>query len=394
MEHLKDTKFFIATSFVTYQISKDIEDMRAGKSISLLAKWFPLANNRHTRDGILIARRVSIAVFGNEKDARKVIVALRKHLNVIEQKMCAGKWSEIDYEKVPSIANMKYRNAFIKNDMVRRNEYLDAVTAGEAKINSSVSYPYDIVSKVMDMADYNYTLDDIEVNSDEVKLLDSLWKNLPDYTNGSSSIAVVDVSGSMFSKYSKVAPMPISVSVALGIYFSERNSSDFKDMFITFSDDAKLHKISGSNIVEKVRSVLYDGNVGYSTDIVSVFKAYIKMAKKCKPEDCPKNVIMISDMEFNEATNMYMEDEKQTNFQAIEKMFQESGVARPNLIFWNVNARGKNVPVTKDEYGTVLVSGYSPAIFKYICDGSMTPEKFMLDVLGKYSKVTENLTNV
>ena len=398
MEYVKNVKFFIASSFVTYQVSKDIEDMKNGKSISLLAKWFPLANNRHTKDGILFARKLATSVFGNDRDARKVIVALRKYLNVLEQKMCSGNWSDIDYEKVPSIANMKYRNAFLKNDMERRTAYLDAVESGEAKINASVAYPYDIVQKVMDLSEgrfWEWDLTSIKASENDIKLLDGMWNNLADYTNGSSSIAVVDLSGSMFSKYTKTAPMPVCVAVGLGIYFAERNKSDFQNMFINFSDEADLQKIKGDNIVEKVNSVFKSKNIGYNTNVLSVFQSYLKLAKKCKPEDCPKNIVMISDMEFDDACGYGYYGEKQeklTNFQKIEQMFEEAGIARPNLIFWDVNASGRNVPVTKDESGTVLVSGYSPALFQYICNGSVTPEKFMLDVLGKYAKVTEDLT--
>ena len=55
--------------------------------------------------------------------------------------------SEIDYEKVPSKANLLYSEAFLKNDKLRRNQYLSDLENGKAKINSSVTFPYEIVHK-------------------------------------------------------------------------------------------------------------------------------------------------------------------------------------------------------------------------------------------------------
>ena len=54
---------------------------------------------------------------------------------------------------------------------------------GDAKINVSVAYPYDVLRTL---------------KSGEADSADVLWNNLPDYVGGKSSILpIVDVSGSM-----------------------------------------------------------------------------------------------------------------------------------------------------------------------------------------------------
>lgn len=400
MRYVDDAKFEAACIFILKQLNKDEEDMMDNHPVSLLAKWFPLANNRVKREDILFARKLATQIYGNDKKARKHIVPLRKYINVLEQKLCAKEWGSINYETVPSIANMKYRGAFARNDSVRYAEYLCSVQKGESKINSSVSYPYDIIDKVGSVVGLNSIypvsstsskkkwLKILKENETELTLLDNLWKNLPDYTNGSSSIAVVDISGSMFSKDNKNAPLPINVSISLGIYFAERNNSEFKDMFISFSEKPECVVLNGGSIAEKLMSVYTYKNMGYNTNLQAVFDAYLKIAKRSNPEDCPKNIIIISDMEFDVACQYRT---KTTNFEVINEKFAEAGIARPNLVFWNVNASGSNVPVKKDENGTVLVSGYSPAIFRFICDANSTPEQFMLDTLAKYAHITENV---
>ena len=38
--------------------------------------------------------------------------------------MCKGEWHKIDYSGVPSKANLIYNGAFLRNDTVRRTEFL------------------------------------------------------------------------------------------------------------------------------------------------------------------------------------------------------------------------------------------------------------------------------
>ena len=53
----------------------------------------------------------------------------------------------------------------------------------------------------------------------------------------------------------------------------------------------------------------------------------------------------------------------------------------PLLVFWNVDSRQDNVPVTQNEKGVILVSGASPTIFKMVMQKT-TPHEFMLSVLN------------
>ena len=53
-----------------------------------------------------------------------------------------------------------------------------------------------------------------------------------------------------------------------------------------------------------------------------------------------------------------------TNFEHIKIKYEKEGYNIPNLVFWNINASGANVPVRKNEQGVSLVSGFSPSIFK------------------------------
>ena len=101
--------------------------------------------------------------------------------------MSAKKWGEINYEAVPSKANLVYNNAFLKNDEERRREYLDKLEKGEAKINSSTNFPHDIVHSYLKGRSYYRS------NIKEDKALEALWKALPDTVQGDGNTIVVRV---------------------------------------------------------------------------------------------------------------------------------------------------------------------------------------------------------
>ena len=394
MHDLKLKHFEIACDVVKDQIKEDWELMEEGKSVSLLAKWFPLSNNKHNPEAIRHARRISEACCGSDRNARKLIVPLRKHIGVIEQKITEGKWDEIEYSKLPSGAGLKYRQAFWRHDGERYGAYLESVAKGEAKINSGTLMPYDLVRKECN-----------QNGRDEA--VEQMWKALPDWTNDQSSIVVADVSGSMYSG-SRIGwdegskPAPIFVSTSLAMYFAEKAKGAFKDFTITFSAHPKCFKLDpNESLYERFMKMEREG--GLNTDIQKVFEMYISLAKDSKPEDCPKNLVIISDMEFDEIDNSSaywyartqeeaqkeIFERRKTIFHKIDLMFKKAGVERPTLIFWNVNSRQSNVPVSKDEYGTVLVSGFSPTIFQYIVTGDVNPEKFMVETLSNYDCILE-----
>jgi hypothetical protein len=62
----------------------------------------------------------------------------------------------------------------------------------------------------------------------------------------------------------------------------------------------------------------------------------------------------------------------------IAKMYEEAGYVMPSIIYWNIQSRGHNIPVSFEETGTALISGFSPSILKSVVKGEITsPHKIM-----------------
>ena len=70
-----------------------------------------------------------------------------------------------------------------------------------------------------------------------------------------------------------------------------------------------------------------------------------------------------------------------SNFAYAKNLFEQKGYSLPNVVFWNVSSRNKRQPVTKNEQGVALVSGYTPRLFSMIAGGDMSPYTVMMETI-------------
>lgn len=396
---IKDTAPAVL-EIVTKQLKEDIENLKSGKSISLLAKWLPSVNassETSRRYAKLICKRMGVT----ERDYRKSLSRLRSKLDVVEKKMSRKQWGDIAYEAVPSRANLIYNAAFLRNDEARRREFLSRLEKGEVKINASTLFPHDIVSRY---SEGNWT--------HRVKALDqtleSLWKALPDTVNGcGNTIVVADGSGSMTTNVSGNVTA-LDVANALAIYFAERSSGQFKDNYITFSSKPQLVDLSkGKNLREKIQIALSHDEVA-NTNIEAVFDLILATAKKHNMEqnELPQNILIISDMEFDSCATCgsgadcygWSRNNRPNArlFDEISSRYTAAGYKMPRLVFWNVNARTKTIPIIENELGVALVSGFSPNIAKMVMSGKTDPYECLRETLDseRYQPIADALMGI
>lgn len=341
---------------------------------SLLAKWMPSVNTSSEQTKEL--GRWFASKFGmTERQYRKTLSGIRKKLELVESKMCAGDWSEINYEHVPSKANLNYKDAFMKHDEQRRRAFLDKVNAGEAKINSGVNFPHDVLQKYCSTC-----------HKDDA--IEALWNNLKNtLTDSASNIMVVrDGSGSMTSRIGGTQISALTVATALSIYFSERQTGEFKDKFITFSSHPQYVDLSKcKTLFDKLRTCnAYDECS--NTNIEATFDLVLKTAvqNNLSQEEIP-NLLIVSDMEFDGATTIgWRGDESQyvTLFQHIEDKFKAHGYKLPKLIFWNVMSRTGTIPMKENAAGVGLVSGFSTNVVKAVLSDELDPYTAIVKILN------------
>ena len=352
------------------QLEIDLNAMDMGDDVSLLAKWLPSVNASNA-DTVRSAKRIARFLGMDDATYRKTLVKLRQQIRILENNLRTKDYT-FDYSKQPSKAMFKYRKAFHRNDAERYGTFLEQVSKGEAKLNAGTLLPYELVEPYLD---WGWKTSMRSISDEEKATLNATWASLPSFGNDENALAVIDTSGSMYSG----KPMPAAVALSLGIYFAQHNTGVFKNHFIEFSSRPQLLEIKGDTFADQLRYLASFNEVA-DTNLEAVFDLILKAAvrNKVPQEQLPATLYLISDMEFNYC----VQNAGTTNFENAKAKFAAHGYQLPKIVFWNVQSRNTQQPVTMNEQGVALVSGCSPRIFSMVTSGNLSPVTYMLDVLG------------
>ena len=358
-----------AFNIIKHQLALDIQC----KTPSLLAKWMPSQNasNADTRRlGHVLANFLGMT----SREYRKTLSTLRERINVLERLMSAGRWQDIQFDKISSKAGLIYRNAFARRDILVK-KYEAFAKSKDTKVNADALYPHDVAHRAFAMR-YNTNLED-----PTRLMLQKYWDNLKDFYNGreENGIAVVDVSGSM-------SGTPMEAAVSMGAYIADKAHGPFANHFITFSAHPELVRFEGVDIVDKLNRCTR-ADWGMNTNVQAVFDMLLDTAMKqnVKAEDMPDKLFIFSDMEFDECVTFdtpktthrntwwdsgrTVRDENEVNsdLELIAKQWAAAGYKLPHVIFWNLDARQNNIPAMDGRFS--YVSGFSPVMIQTILGG-------------------------
>lgn len=359
--------------FMQEQFELDYENMKCGRSISLLAKWIATPDSKSEKTsqlGKLTAKKLGYS-YKTMREYKTKLRELRKYLDIPEAKMCAGNWEAIEYSKCGAKFMLKNREAIKKHDGKRYVKYLADVKNGKQKINMQTNTPYDIVHQAI----HKNSADDIEV----------MWANLPDKCKG-NALVMCDTSGSMYGGKSVV---PMEVAIALTLYLSERNKGCLKNVFMTFEEQPKFMKVYGSNLAQKYMNVSHASWAG-STDLEAAFDLLLKtcITHNVAIEDMPDAIVVVSDMQINKVG--VGEDNRLTFYDIMSKRYAEHGYKMPHLVFWNVNAKNPTFHASMSDSAASVVSGYSANIYSQVMNSiGVSPYELMLKVVNdpRYAEI-------
>ncbi|RKU40270.1 hypothetical protein DL546_002206 [Coniochaeta pulveracea] len=422
--HLKVARLFAA------QLNSDLATLRGNdkkkkQEISICAKWAPTLNKFHDRH-TFIATSIAEIMFpvshfppltvGQSRELylryardeyRRALSALRAHLDIVERHLSDGTLSDIKYETVPSLAMQAYGGLFATKDKERFAEYLNNVSSGKATISGAVLLPSVLVQTAR-----GTPVDDsirvpgsqkktrgrrrgkrrapvtLEKDPEQVKMqyqvLDGQWKTLVQRVRDSGSlescIAVCDVSGSMTYPVFKDGTCPMDSAIGLSLLMAEVVAPPFGGAFITFSESPSIQRVNLNDGLRKKVSTMRSSSWGCSTNFVAVFEDLIlpmAIQNKLTQEQMVKRVFVFSDMHFNEANPF----EWESSYEKIRRLYKEAGYEMAELVFWNLaggragyTGYGDPIapkPVTAEEQGVAMVSGYSQGMLKVFMDKGM-----------------------
>ena len=347
--------------FMKDTLLKDAAAMKDGKPISLAAKWMKSINTSSAESKRLAKKFCTVAGI-SERTYRKTLAALRKHSNVVEVKMSANEWEDINFEAVPSIAMKRYSTAFGKHCPNAFTQYKRELTTGEAKVNAQTLYPYDITYQFM-----------YGGNADR-DILEAQWKALPNYfKEGRNVVCCADVSGSMMG-------MPMAASVGLAMYCARYNTGAYNGYYLTFTDIPRFFKLDEfASIGSNIKKVMND--VGYNTNLDGALKEIFRVATM--ENDAPEALLIVSDSEIDYfmSRNPHWED----IVQKWVRKYREVGLECPKVIFWNCSAR-HNIYLGRSNNPYVgFVSGVSAGTFANIAELiTYSPYEVMIKILNQY----------
>ena len=376
-----------AFKLIEHQLFADLADSKNENEylpISLLAKWLP-SERTSSKNSRELARRIATGINLPINKYNRILSELRKHLNIVERKMSANEWQNIDYSTVPSKSNLIYNSCFFKHDEERRKEYLNSLKNGRTKINAGTLYPYEIVHK------YNSVYDET---------LEQLWKNLKDIGELKNVLTVADGSGSMLSRINNSTATAWDVAHSLAIYSSEHLSGEFKDKYVTFSSHPQFVDLSEVDTLKGKIQIAKRHSEVANTNIKAVFDMVLNTAiqNNMKQSDIPETVLILSDMEFDgcvsiEYDHYFVERPNQKFFDTIKAEYENAGYKLPHLVFWNIMSRTNTIPIKENDLGVALVSGFSPNTFKMVTSGKLDPYKCLLEQLytDRYKPVLDSI---
>lgn len=346
--------------FMKDTLLKDAAAMKAGKPITLTAKWMKSINTSSTESKRLARKFCTIAGL-SERTYRKTLAALRKYSNVVEVKMSANEWEAINFEAVPSLAMKRYSAAFGKHCPNAFTQYKHELTTGEAKVNAATLYPYDITHQFM-----------YGGNADK-DILEAQWKAQKNWFKEDAKIVVAaDVSGSMNG-------MPMAASIGLAMYAATFNQGPYHGYYLTFTDKPYFYKIDENESLEaNIRKVMR--NVGYNTEMDKMFKAIYEMA--VRENDAPDALVIVSDMEIDRFMKANACDDIITKW--VNK-FRDAGLECPRLVLWNAESRQNTYLARSNNPYVAFVSGVSAGTFGNLVELiSCSAYEAMVNILNQY----------
>ena len=317
------------------QLVADHANMELGKPVSLAAKWVPSetsAVNKKTALTFRLARSMKIPISELRK---KYLTPLRTYIGILEQKMCAKDWENVDYKKVPFQAFRRHKKAFERND---REKY-EAHTV----VRPCVA-PHEIVAPYLVGRPLN---EDLEAS----------WKTVPKMDK---TVVLSDVSLS-------TTGITLLISVTLGL-LGER--------VLTFEPNPQFVEVEENTLFNKVQKM----RIIPSSSSINICEAL----KIMMTNNCGERLVIVSDMPLNQADSLYNDATREI----MEKMFSDAGIKMPQIVYWNVK---QNLLTFNEIFGITVVSGFSPDILQCILNGEL-PTKYnaMMTVLNneKFDDIT------
>lgn len=329
------------------------------KGNNLAKKWMPhyVGKNKKSRKvakSTLVASKLRKLLGITKQQYNKLV-----KVDTVEQKMSEIKFHDVDFEKLPSLALLKYWSRFRsekederKDVSVEFEEYLDSVRKGEKKMHMSTTTVYDIYKNRFDI--------DPDLAFSQITKVRGNW------------IPIVDTSGSMHDDNDSYGK-----ALAIGHYLG-KTSTYCPNQVVSFSSNPRLLNLGDKPLGDGSSEYLNEINSMHTGDYTNTDFGAVMNLFKCLKDDYPEYIVVLTDMEFDMGSSYETE--------SLLEQWHNDGV-KTKMIWWNLNARNRvsAQTVKEDAFGNLYMSGYNPMLLGLLNVG-FSMYDFMANMLTKYSE--------
>jgi len=423
----------VTTTDLDAFMKKDVTEFMKGKHLSLAFKWLKSSGKHNSKHRLDILTKVYFPngglkelLYSKNREAvqvgqkrlcwcdmmlRKIKSCVGTVLDVVEQKMCSNRFSEINMACVPAGAMTKYTKAFsnelLKEDVPkwmddtgnRHPENVDRVAARGLKglvadirkmaddifvnVNHRAIPQVTKMKRLTVAAQFKDLITRLKEKVDTVveqQKIDAATKATP-FIDPRDVLGMVDVSGSMSSAG------VMSLAIMLGI-IGAHLSDTFRGMVMTFTDNPAIIKLDLENgdVYDHFLKVL-TSPVGYSTNLQACFDLLLQMTQKSGIKATSMGIVMYTDCQINTLVKFGLDDVQNKNMNTFNQMFNETivgyvgsqykaaGYDQPRLIFWNLNSKTPGFPAEANSTGIQMVSGFSQTLMNQVFTGEFVYEE-------------------
>jgi hypothetical protein len=325
--------------------------------------------------------------------AHWLLKTLREIIACPEPLMSSNRWTEIQYNHVPSKCMSLNKQRFILRDPEGFQNYLIDVQKGKRTLSGATMMPHELIAEAIRVNNA------LEMNASgktkfpklrefkkttleqEMQVIDAQWRSLVSRMKESGQMdncmALCDVSGSMGSVhcFNKHRLEPIFPALGLSLMLASLTKPPFNAGFITFTNQPEFFRLGNmetmslGEIVEKACNSPFELNTNFQAVFLDLLLPLAKQHRIAK-EDMVKRLFVFSDMQFDAASGAGKSGagEWETNHDLVEKAYKEAGYDVPEMVYWNLAGEmvgGRNtVEVLGERKGVAMMSGFSPAMMK------------------------------
>eukprot|EP01034_Spumella_vulgaris_P032611 gene32611-40244_t len=388
--------------------------------VSNLAKWAPRSHSYYAQGCMLNSfHKIQHTMFpqeayhtGQSLKYKQLVTSISRVLDLPEIKMCSGRFSQIDFKRVPSLCVKLHRKAFLNETYGERMPDTDEADLNgnrhpdipdrvqcranlqqalfDGKVHGKMLKPHEITAQLMDRSSRRSRLEKVLIQSqwDDIKAsvlekmaqqeLRKAERNAEQQSDSGVAPGVAKKVSTTLKEavnLGKMVPL-VDVSASMAGEPIKINHPAFRDRVITFETNPRWCDLSDCDgqIVKKVPKLQAAPWHG-STNIEKAFKLILDVvvANKLPVEEVP-DLIIFSDMQFDEASGAGSHG-RQTMLDSIKNMFHDAGVKicgtpypAPRIVFWNLRGDTKGFPAKSDDSNVQLLSGFSPSLLKHIME--------------------------